>query len=140
VACWVLGVGFSIQLQLDMGYSPCRSGIPESRRPYSSNPRSHLEVITGENDPDKSQRCGGITHLTINILPSVSALSVTRPPQWRTFKFLLYYVMFVIVVPWMVYAPIQFSASASFQFLPHRLIGAISYSETHPNHRFYHLG
>src|SRR5216683_7361222 len=99
--------------------SQTRSGIPESGRPYSSNPHSHLEVITGENDPDKSQRRGGITRLTIDILPSASTPSATRPPQWRTFKFLLYYVMFLIVVPWMVYAPIQFSASASFQFLHH---------------------
>jgi protein-cysteine N-palmitoyltransferase HHAT len=80
------------------------------------SPRSQLDVITGESDPDKSPRRGGITRLTVDV-PSARSSSETRPPRWRTPEFLLYYVIFVVAATWMVYSPIQLSASASFYVL-----------------------
>ena len=101
------------------------------------SPRTQLEVITGENDPGKSQRRSGITRLTVDV-PSARAPSETRPPRWRTLEFLLYYIILVTVVPWMVYVPIQLSASASFSVsASRRLTEAVSYSETHPNYSLY---
>ncbi|KAI0288928.1 MBOAT, membrane-bound O-acyltransferase family-domain-containing protein [Russula brevipes] len=81
------------------------------------NPRSQLEVITGESDPDKPQR-RGITRLTVDV-PSARPVSETHPPRWRTPEFLLYYAVVSAAVSWMVYSPIQFS------------------SKTHPNYRLY---
>ena len=100
------------------------------------SPRSQLEVITGESDPDKSQRRGGITRLTVDV-PSARASGETRPPRWRTPEFFFYYLVFLTVVPWMVYSPIQLSASASFSVLASYCLNAVSYSETHPNYMLY---
>jgi hypothetical protein len=82
------------------------------------SPRSQLDVITGESDPDKSPRRGGITRLTVDV-PSARPPGETRPPRWRTPEFLLYYVVFTTGAAWMVYLPIQLSASASFLCLCH---------------------
>ena len=101
------------------------------------SPRSQLEVITGESNPDQSQRRGGVTRLTVDV-PSARASGETRPPRWRTPEFFFYYVVFLAVVPWMVYSPIQLSASASFSALASYHPDALSYSETHPNYNLYH--
>jgi protein-cysteine N-palmitoyltransferase HHAT len=77
------------------------------------SPRSQLEAITGESDPDKSPCRGGITRVTVDV-PSTRPSGETRPPRWRTPEFLLYYVIFAIAVPWMIYTPIELSASTSF--------------------------
>ncbi|KAH9955917.1 MBOAT, membrane-bound O-acyltransferase family-domain-containing protein [Russula dissimulans] len=74
-----------------------------------SSPPSQLEVITGENNPDKSPRRAGITRLTVDV-PSARAARETHPPRWRTPEFLLYYVVFVFAIPWMIYLPIQLSS------------------------------
>jgi len=81
-----------------------------------SSPRSQLEVITGENDPDKLPRRGGISRLTVNV-PSARAAGESHPPRWRTPEFLLYYVVLLSVVLWMVYLPIQLSSSAEFLYV-----------------------
>jgi hypothetical protein len=101
------------------------------------SPRSQLEVITGESDLDKSQRRGGITRLTVDV-PSSRASGDTHPPRWRTPEFLIYYVVFLAVVPWMVYSPVQLSASAFF-FCPRIVLShpCFSYLETHPNYMLY---
>ncbi|KAI0293499.1 MBOAT, membrane-bound O-acyltransferase family-domain-containing protein [Multifurca ochricompacta] len=85
------------------------------------SPLSHLEVITGGNDPDKLQRRGGIVRLTVDV-PSASAHppGETSHSRWRSFEFLLYYAIFLVTVPWMVYVPVQLS------------------SKTHPNYSLYH--
>jgi hypothetical protein len=83
--------------------------MPES---VSVSERSQLEVITGESDPDKSQRRGGLIRLTVDV-PSSHAAGETRAPRWRTFEFMVYYVVFIAVIPWMVYVPMQVSSSAS---------------------------
>ncbi|KAF8259584.1 hypothetical protein EI94DRAFT_1751089 [Lactarius quietus] len=67
-------------------------------------PHSQLEVITGENGPDSSQKRGGIIHLTINA-SSAHAEGDPYPTRWRLFEFLLYYLMFIVAFPWMVYVP-----------------------------------
>lgn len=72
--------------------------------------RSQLEVITGENDPDKSQRRGGIIRLTVDA-PSAHAAGDTRPPRWWTYEFFLYYFVFAVAFPLMVYIPIEVSSS-----------------------------
>jgi hypothetical protein len=100
------------------------------------SPRSQLEVITGENNPDKSQRRGGITRLTVDV-PSARASGETRPPRWRTPEFLFYYVVFLAVIPWMVYSPVQLSASASFSVIASSYPNPVLYSETHPNYMLY---
>ena len=82
------------------------------------SPRSQLDLIAGESDPDKSPRRGGITRLTVDV-PSARSSVETRPPRWRTPEFFLYYVVFVVAATWMVYSPIQLSASASFLCLRH---------------------
>lgn len=73
-------------------------------------PRSQLEVITGENDPEKSQRRGGIIRLTVDA-PSAHAAGEPRPPRWRSWEFFLYYFIFLVAFPWMVYVPIEVSSS-----------------------------
>jgi hypothetical protein len=75
------------------------------------NLRSQLEVIAGERDNDKSQRRGGIIRLTVDV-PSAHATGETRTPRWRTPEFVFYYVVFLAVLPWMIYVPIQLSSSA----------------------------
>ena len=100
------------------------------------SPCSQLEVITGESNPDQSQRRGGVTRLTVDV-PSARASGETRPPRWRSPEFFFYYVVFLVVVPWMVYSPIQLSASASFSALASYRPDAVSYSETHPNYILY---
>ncbi|KAH8986223.1 hypothetical protein EDB86DRAFT_3082942 [Lactarius hatsudake] len=55
----------------------------------SPGPRFQLKVITGDNDPDKSQRRGGIS------------------PRWRAYKHFLYYFVFIVGFTWMVYIPIE---------------------------------
>jgi len=103
------------------------------------SPRSQLEVITGESNLDKSQRRGGITRLTVDV-PSARASGDTRPPRWRTPEFLFYYVVLLAVVPWMVYSPIQLSASAYFSVIASYYPDPVSYSETHPNYMLYRHG
>lgn len=82
--------------------------------------RSQLEVITGECDPDKLQRRGGIIHLTVDV-PSAHATGETRPPRWRTVEFMIYYIVFIAVFSWMVYVPMELSSSAYF-FILRRVI------------------
>jgi hypothetical protein len=84
----------------------------------SQSQRSQLEVITGESDPDKSQRRGGIIRLTVDV-PSSHAAGETRAPRWRTFEFMIYYVVFLVAILWMVYVPMQVSSSASSLIFPH---------------------
>ena len=84
-------------------------------------PRSQLEVITGENDPDNLQRRGGIIRLTVDA-PAAHAAGDLRPPRWWTYEFFLYYVVFVVAFSWMVYVPIEVSSSACFFCLAHLLL------------------
>jgi hypothetical protein len=75
--------------------------------------RSQLEVITGENDPDKLQRRGGIIRLTVDAPSARAAASGDpRPPRWKTYEFFLYYFIFAVAFSWMVYVPIEVSSSA----------------------------
>lgn len=84
----------------------------------SPSPHSQIEVIAGQSDPDKLQRRGGITRLTVDV-PSARPTTETRPPRWRTPEFFLYYVIFLTALPWMIYLPSQLSSSAQLLFLPH---------------------
>ncbi|KAI0247695.1 MBOAT-domain-containing protein [Lactifluus subvellereus] len=81
--------------------------------------RSQLEVITGECDPDKSQRRGGIIRLTVDV-PSAHATGEKRAPRWRTLEFMIYYIVFIAAFSWMIYMPVELS------------------SKTHPNYSLYH--
>ncbi|KAH9043958.1 MBOAT, membrane-bound O-acyltransferase family-domain-containing protein [Lactarius pseudohatsudake] len=87
-----------------------------------AGPRSQLEVITGENDPDKSQRRGGIVRLTVDA-PSAHAAGEPQPPRWRTYEYFLYYFLFIIAVSWMVYIPIEVSSKTlpNYELYRHRL-------------------
>jgi hypothetical protein len=97
-------------------------------------PRSQLEVITGENDPEKSQRRGGIIRLTVDA-PSAKAAGEPCPPRWRTYEFFLYYFVFIVAFPWMVYIPIEVSSSACLLLL---LQAASDFaSGTLPNYALY---
>ncbi|KAF8273494.1 MBOAT-domain-containing protein [Lactarius quietus] len=85
-------------------------------------PRSQLEVIMGENDPDKSQRRGGIIRLTVDV-PSAHAAGDPRPPRWQTFEFFLYYLIFIVAFSWMVYIPVEVSSKTlpNYALYRHRL-------------------
>ena len=107
----------------------------------SAGPRSQLEVITGENDPEKSQRRGGIIRLTVDA-PSAHAVGEPRPPRWRSYEFFLYYFVFIVAFPLMVYIPIEVSSSACLSalencFQPRRRCSFIFLSETLPNYALY---
>jgi len=78
------------------------------------SPRSQLEVITGESDPQTSPRRGGVIRLTVDIPSARHTPGEPRPSRWRTPEFFLYYVIFVIAVPWMIYVPVQLSSSAYY--------------------------
>ncbi|KAH9065395.1 hypothetical protein EDB87DRAFT_1679872 [Lactarius vividus] len=71
-----------------------------------AGPRSQLEIITGEGNPDKSQRRGGIVRLTVDA-PSAHAAGKPQPPRWRTYEYFLYYFIFIVAFSWMVYIPIE---------------------------------
>ena len=63
-----------------------------------AGPRSQLEVITGENDPDKSYRSCGIICLT-DYARSAHAAGEPCPPLWRTYEFIHYYFGFIVAFP-----------------------------------------
>jgi protein-cysteine N-palmitoyltransferase HHAT len=94
------------------------------------NPRSQLEVIAGEYDPDKSQRRGGIIRLTVDV-PSAHAAGETRTPRWRTPEFILYYVVFISATLWMIYVPMQLSSSAYFLILRHIIMLKVVWFQRH---------
>ncbi|KAI9453325.1 MBOAT, membrane-bound O-acyltransferase family-domain-containing protein [Lactarius psammicola] len=85
-------------------------------------PRSQLEVITGENDPDKSQRRGGLIRITVDV-PSAHAVGEPHPPRWRTYEFFLYCFIVIAAVSWMVYIPIEVSSKTlpNYALYRHRL-------------------
>jgi hypothetical protein len=100
-------------------------------------PRSQLEVITGENDPDKSQRRRGIIRLTVDV-PSAHAVGEPRPPRWQSFEFFLYYLVFVVAFSWMVYVPVEVSSSACLSALASLHLTQVAlFSETLPNYALY---
>ncbi len=104
------------------------------------SPRSQLEIITGESDPHTSPRRGGITRLTVDVPSARHTPGETRPSRWRTPEFFLYYAIFVTVVPWMVYVPVQLSSSAYCLavFPPAcRPYSIRFFSETYPNYDLY---
>jgi hypothetical protein len=103
------------------------------------DPRSQLEVITGENDPQESQRRGGITRLTVDVPSARRPQGETRPPRWRTPEFFLYYAIFTAAVLWMIYVPIQLSSSAYYFLvgMSHLPEPGFFFSETHPNYDLY---
>ena len=78
------------------------------------SPRSQLEVIAGETDPRTSPRRGGIIRLTVDVPSARNTPGEPRPSRWRTPEFFLYYAIFVIAVPWMIYVPVQLSSSAYY--------------------------
>jgi hypothetical protein len=106
-----------------------------------SDPRSQLEVITGENDPHESQRRGGIARLTVDVPSARRTQAETRPSRWRTPEFLLYYAIFTVAVSWMIYVPIQLSSSAYyfavFSWACRPYLSLFFFSETHPNYDLY---
>jgi hypothetical protein len=101
--------------------------MPESE---SESRRSQLEVITGESDPGKSQRRGGLIRLTVDV-PSSHAVGETRAPRWGTFEFMIYYVVFIAALPWMVYVPMQVSSSASSLIFPHVIMLKVVWFQRH---------
>jgi hypothetical protein len=77
-------------------------------------PRSQLEVIAGETDPQTAPRRGGIIRLTVDVPSARRAPGEPRPSRWRTPEFFLYYAIFVTAVPWMIYVPVKLSSSAYY--------------------------
>lgn len=62
-----------------------------------------------------------ITDLTVDIPSSHTAPPHTKgerngveraPSRWRTKEFMVYYVVFAVVVPWMVWVPVRLSSRA----------------------------
>ncbi|SRR6266404_1601850 len=74
-------------------------------------PREQLHVIAAENDPEKSQRRTGVVRLTVDV-PAAHATAEPRPSRWRSYEFFVYYFVFILCFPWMVYVPIHVSSSA----------------------------
>jgi hypothetical protein len=105
------------------------------------NPRSQLEVITGETDPHTSLRRGGIIRLTVDVPSARHTPGEPRPSRWRTPEFFLYYAIFVTAAPWMIYVPVQLSSSAYYFAVFPRACRPYSipilFSETHPNYTLY---
>jgi hypothetical protein len=105
------------------------------------NPRSQLEVITGETDSHTSPRRGGIIRLTVDVPSARHTPGEPRPSRWRTPEFFLYYAIFVTAAPWMIYVPVQLSSSAYYFAVFPRACRPYSipilFSETHPNYTLY---
>jgi hypothetical protein len=79
------------------------------------SPRSQLEVITGEDDPQNTPpRRGGIVCLTVDVPSARHTPGEPPPSRWRTPEFFLYYAIFAAAVPWMIYVPVQLSSSAYY--------------------------
>lgn len=95
-----------------------------------SDLRQPLQLVdslspTVELNSNYQDRRKGITKLTVNI-PSTSSSAVgrgnsstsrelkTHPSRWKTPEFMFYGVAFLVVVPLMVWIPIQLSQSTSF--------------------------
>lgn len=60
-----------------------------------------------------SSTLAGITNLTVDIPSShrTRRPEDSRPaPRWRTPEFMLYYLAFVLAVPWMVWVPVRLSS------------------------------
>jgi len=83
----------------------------------------------------------GITALTLQTPTStaVGDAPSTKPSRWRTTEFLVYGVAAAVVIPYMVYVPINLSQRMSFHAmlqsrLPVLIQGLIAW---HPNHSKY---
>ncbi|THH08114.1 hypothetical protein EW146_g9102 [Bondarzewia mesenterica] len=78
--------------------------------------RASLEL----SDPYPPRR-GGITSLTVDVPSSYRPPYGLKPPsRWRTPEFMLYYIIFILAVPWMIWVPISLSSSASQSNASHR--------------------
>jgi hypothetical protein len=92
-----------------------------------------IPVHTGPTSLDSPKR--SITDLTISIPNSSARPEVeTTPPRWNTLEFKVYGLVFLIVVPIMVYIPISLSSSRSYQHSP-RVTAELQAS--HPNFHTY---
>ena len=70
----------------------------------------------------------GILHFTVNVPPgSVRQRTVQArpPPRWRTPEFYLYYLVFAVAVPIMVWKPIRLSEGAQKSFLTYSRMSLI---------------
>ena len=85
-------------LQPSMGAGLILQTMPSNLHPS----RASLDIVG-------SARRGGITSLTVDV-PTPYHHSKS-PPRWRTPEFFVYYVFFVVVVPWMAWVPVSLSSS-----------------------------
>ena len=78
--------------------------------PTDLRPTSNLEL---DSPPESSYRPRGVTRLTVHIPSAYNPQVKAQPhpaPRWRTPEFLVYYVVFVCVVPLMVWIPYRLSS------------------------------
>ncbi|KAI9001460.1 MBOAT-domain-containing protein [Trametes punicea] len=77
--------------------------------PSDLRPSAALELDSPEQPPPKPK---GLARLTVDIpssySPNVKAAS-HPPPRWRTPEFMVYYVVFILIVPLMVWIPYRLS-------------------------------
>lgn len=94
--------GEDLELQMP---SEIRGNRHEESKPFLS------AVLDQQADVDQPRR-KGILRFTVDVPPGSSRQRVVQPrppPRWRTPEFYLYYLIFAITVPVMVWKPIQLS-------------------------------
>ena len=83
-----------------------------------------------------SAPCGGfkVTDLTVNIpssLLNTSASTSERrpaPSRWGTLEFKIYYLVFMVVVPIMIWIPVSLSSRRSFHLYHRIMVHSLLYS------------
>lgn len=84
-----------------------------------------------------------ITDLTVNIPSSLqNTLSSTpgkrpAPSRWGTLEFKVYYLVFMAVIPIMIWIPVSLSSRRSFYLPDNMMVSELTVIALHPNFPFY---
>jgi hypothetical protein len=54
----------------------------------------------------------GVTRLTVDVPAQHRGSEEPKASRWKTPEFLFYYIVFVLVLPWMIWVPISLSKGA----------------------------
>jgi protein-cysteine N-palmitoyltransferase HHAT len=75
--------------------------MPTNLRSFASFERDEARML----HPTRK----GITRLTVDVPAPRNRSSESKPARWNTAEFYLYYVLFIVTVPWMIWVPISLS-------------------------------
>jgi len=100
------------------------------------SPLSSMDI----SDEHSVRRHRGITSLTIDVPSSYHPTDEPRPlSRWKTPEFLLYYFVFTVTVPWMIWVPVSLSLSEHIRFtIPASEKPDSHAPESHPNYLLYY--